>query len=135
MRQVVQVTRAAGDVSTAAAARDAQAQTQIRYVTRTQIKETPTYVDAATDAAFGVPVGLVRVHDAAALGLDVSAVPDPAGRADGDASSVAASDLGRAIIANYGECRADQARLAELQDWLRKQVLVARTMDGAAGQD
>jgi hypothetical protein len=111
-----------GAANTVAAAHDAQVQTDIRWRTRIQIKEVPVYVTAETDRRFPLPVGLVRLHDASALGLDLSAVPDPAGRADGEASAVAASDLGRVVAANYGECRADQARLTELQDWVDAQA-------------
>lgn len=120
--RTVGITRQQGAVSTAAAARDAQVQTEIRYVTRTQIKEVPVYVTPEADARFPLPVGLVRLHDAAALGVDVADVPDPAGRPDDSASAVAASDLGGAIAGNYGECRADQARLIGLQGWVRDQA-------------
>lgn len=114
--------QAQGQINTAAAAHDVQVQTQIRYVTRTQVKEVPIYVSAQTDRSYPLPIGLVRLHDAAALGLDVSAVPDSAGRADDAAAATKASEFGQAIAGNYGECRADQARLTALQDWITAQV-------------
>ncbi len=113
--------QAQGRINTAAAATDARVQTQIRYVTPTLTEKVPVYVTAQTDARLPVPVGLVRLHDAAARGLDLPAVPDPAGRPDDAPSRVEVSDLGRAIVGNYGECRADAARLVELQDWIRGQ--------------
>lgn len=115
----VAVAEARGAASVAAAAADARAQTQVRTLTRTLIKEVPVHVGPETDARFGVPWGLVRLHDSAALGVELPTVPEASGWADGEVSPVAASDLGRTVVANYGECRADQARLSALQDWLR----------------
>ncbi|MDB5447635.1 MAG: putative signal peptide protein [Phenylobacterium sp.] len=119
----IKTVQAQGQVSTVAAAKDAEVQTSIRYVTRTLIEKVPAHVSPETDRSFPLPVGLVRVHDAAALGVDVSAVPDPAGRADDQASAVEASDLGRVLAVNYGECRADQARLSALQGWVSAEAM------------
>ena len=96
-------------------------QVEIRTVTQTLIREVPIYVTAETDRRYLVPVGLVRLHDAAALGLP-SALPDPTGRADDAPSAVAASTFGSTVADNYGTCRADQARLGDLQEWVRQQA-------------
>lgn len=121
--RTVYVTREQGAINTAAAAKDATAQAEIRYVTRTIVKEVPTYVSPATDARFPLPVGLVRVHDAAAIGIDPARLSDPAGLADDQASDVEASEAASAIAGNYGECRATATRLTELQDWVASQAM------------
>lgn len=122
--RAVEATDAA--ISAAAGAADAAAQARIRTVTRTIIQEIPGVLPPAVDRAFPLPVGFVRVHDAAARGLDLSDVPDPAGRPDDAASGVAASDAAAVIAGNYGACRADAQRLADLQAWDRA-VAAAQT--------
>lgn len=99
------------------------AQTVIRWRTRTIIKEIPAHVSPETDRAFALPVGLLRLHDAAALGVPTAEIPAPAGRADGEAGPVAASAFGAAIVENYGTCRADQDRLSRVQAWIDKMTL------------
>jgi len=98
-------------------------QVRIRTVTETIIKEVPIYVTAEADARFALPVGLVRLHDAAATGRPLS---ESAGEPDGaagnaEASDVPASTLAAMIAENYGVCLADQARFSGLQDWVRRQ--------------
>lgn len=95
---------------------------EVRTRTTTLVREVPIHVSTSVDARFAVPVGLVRVHDAAAAGVDLSAVPDPAGRADESASDIVASDLATAIVENYGTCRGELARLAAWQDWASAQL-------------
>lgn len=77
---------------------------QVRIVTRTQTitKEVPTYVTVAQDARGCVTYGLVRLHDAAALGVDPSTLQLPAGKSDDDCTSLKASDLAAGIVSNYG---------------------------------
>lgn len=104
--------------SAAIGAADAKAQTIIRTVTRTITTEIPAHVTLATDARYPLPVGFVRLHDAGALGLDVSAVPDPAGRPDDAASPIAASVAVGVIVGNYGLCRETAGRLTDLQAWV-----------------
>lgn len=118
IKTAIAATAEQGRINTDHAVAEAKAQAAIRTLTRTHIKEVPVYVTAETDRRFPLPVGFVRLHDAAALGVDVSAVPDPAGRADGAASTVAPSDAAQTIAGNYGECRAVEERLAQLQTWV-----------------
>jgi len=96
-------------------------QAEIRWRTITTIREVPVYVRPETDRRYPIPVGLVRVHDAAARGLDPSVVPDPAGRPDDAPSGVAASALGETLAANYGSCLADLERFRDLQSWVDQQ--------------
>ena len=109
-------------ISAQASATDAAAQARIVTITRTITKEIPVAISPATDARFPLPVGLLRTHDAAALGVDMSAIPQPAGQPDDAASSVEASAFGTVIASNYGECHVDQRRLLDLQDWVRKET-------------
>lgn len=124
--RVIETERQQTDVTSEVEARATQTQVQIRTVTQTIIKEVPVYVPAEADARFSLPVGLVRVHDAAATG---SPLPEPAGEPDGAAGFLEPSDippswLAATIAENYGTCRLDQSRLADLQDWIRQQQAV-----------
>lgn len=101
-----------------ASAKEATAQARIVYLTKTLTKEVPGVITVQMDKSYPLSVGFVRLHDAAALGLDVSQVPAPAGQPDDAASSIASSVAAAAIIANYGEARADAERLTALQKWI-----------------
>lgn len=114
------------DITTAVDGRATAEQTRIRTVTQTIIKEVPVYVPAEADLRYALPVGLVRLHDAAATGTagrPFSYAPgqpdDPAGFLE--PSDVAPSRLGTVIAENYGVCHADAARFSALQDWVRQQ--------------
>ena len=124
--RVIYRERDQADVTRAVEARSTRTQVQIRTVTQTIIKEVPIYVPAEADLRFALPVGLVRVHDAAAAGHPLS---EPSGEPDDAAgnlepSDIAPSRLAATIAENYGTCRSDQARLGDLQDWVRRQQTV-----------
>jgi hypothetical protein len=121
-QHVVAVVRRQGAVATAVAVKDRAAEDRIGAATGTLIRDIPDHVTPASDLRFPLPVGLVRVHDAAALGLDLSAVPDPAGQPDDAASGVAASAAASVIAANYGDCRVEAERLSNLQDWITAEM-------------
>ena len=101
------------------AVRDQRGQDQVRTITRRLIERIPVYVTPKIDRAFPLPWGLVRVHDAAARGDDLSAFAEGAGEPDDAASDVRASEAAAVIAGNYGDCRADRRRLADLQAWVR----------------
>jgi hypothetical protein len=65
----------------------------------------------------------VRLHDAAAAGVDLPAGAAGADRPDDAPSDVAASAAAAVIVANYGDCHADQDRLAAFQAWARGEGL------------
>jgi hypothetical protein len=109
--------------SLAAAVSDQRTQDRVRVVTRTLVERIPARITAAVDARYPLPWGFVRVHDAAAAGLDLPAFAPGAERADDAPSGVALSEAARVVAANYGDCRADQARLAALQAWTRAEGL------------
>jgi len=121
--RVVYRERAQADITTAVDTRAAADQARIRTITRTIIKEVPVYVPAEADLRFALPVGLVRLHDAAATGHPLSDAPgqpdDPAGFLE--PSDIPPSRLGTVIAENYGVCHADAARFSALQDWVRQQ--------------
>lgn len=62
-----------------------------------------------------VTYGLVRQHDAAALGVDPDALQLPAGAADDACSPVTDADLADAIGDNYASARANAQELTDLQ--------------------
>lgn len=90
-----------------------------RYIlvesTKTIIKEVPKYVTPATDAAFPVPCGFVRVHDAAARGVTTDEVPNPPGKSDGDPCEFKASQVAELIADNYGAALLWRQQLVDLQ--------------------
>lgn len=97
-------------------------QQEIRTVTRTIVERVPVYVTLETDQRFAIPVGLGRVHDAAALGVE--SVPSPTGQPDGEPSGIAASTLAATLADNYGVCRATRQTLIDLQSWVRSQQAI-----------
>lgn len=90
-------------VSEKAAVEAAQKLQKIVTVTNTIVKKVPVYVTQKTDAAFPLPCGFVRLHDAAATGVDPDQIALPTGKSDGDACPVAASVAARIIAENYGQ--------------------------------
>ena len=88
--------------------------------TRTIIKEIPVYVTPAADAGCVIPVGFVRVHDAAAQG----AVPVPSGNPDAPAPGVALSTVAETVTGNYGTAHEIAEQLKALQDWIRAQQAI-----------
>jgi hypothetical protein len=93
---------------------------RIRVVhdTTTQLqRDTPTYVTPSMDHDYPLPVGFIRVHDAAAAGT----LPGPAGAIDATRAPVAASTAAAVIAGNYGTCHETAEQLTALQDWWRAQ--------------
>jgi hypothetical protein len=114
-------------ISASADTRERAAQAKIVYITRTLTKEIPVVITPQVDRNFPLPVGLVRLHDAAADGVDLSALPLPTGVTNDSPSPITASRFGSVIVTNYGECRADAERLTALQGWITAQQ---RAMNG-----
>ena len=109
-------------ISTAVILHDAQAQRIIQTVIRTITREVPIYVTAATDTHYPVPWGLVRLHDAGALGVDPASLPNPSGAADDTPSTVTDGNLAATLTTNYGICRSTTQQLTDLQAWVRSQA-------------
>lgn len=83
--------------------------------TNLQLK-VPDYVPPIVDRDFPLPVGFVRLHDAA---VDLSELPS-AGAADARVSDVKASEAAGVIVGNYGTCHEIAEQLSGLQDWERQ---------------
>ena len=93
----------------------------VRGKTLTLTKEVPIYVTPEADRRCALPAGFERLHDAA-LREDNLSAGHTAGGADDAAGAVEAaalvlSDVGRAVIGNYGACRETAERLTALQAW------------------
>lgn len=92
-------------------------QAEIRTVTKTLTEKVPIYVPQDPSRA-SLPVGFVRLHDAAILG--VPDLADATGRPDGQPSGITDPQLLTVDIENAGACRANAAALIGWQDWYAK---------------
>jgi hypothetical protein len=86
----------------------------VHDTTHTLQREIPLYVTPATDRAFPLPLGFVRLHDAAATGV----LPGAARNTDAQASDVTAARAADVIAANYGTCLAIREQLNAVLDRL-----------------
>lgn len=111
----------ASDASTQATGEAvANAVNGVQWRTRTLIKEVPVYVTPETDAAYGnLPVGFVRLHDAAAVGT--TPVPLGSGELDSAPSTVAPSTAIAGVVDNYGTCHYYRQIAEGWQSWYRSQ--------------
>lgn len=108
-----------------------------RYVDRVQIvreraatitKEIPVYVTAEADSRCAVPVGFVRLHDAAAQNRPA----DPAGNPDAPAEGLALSAVAETVAGNYAACHENAEQVIALQDYVR--VLLAHIAAQQGGE-
>jgi hypothetical protein len=90
---------------------------KLKIVTRTLVRKVPVYVTKETDRRFAVPVGLVRLLDAASR----NKFPGTPGAIDGSASDVAISEVARVGVTNYGMCQKWRYDLLALQGWVREE--------------
>lgn len=99
----------------------AEARQKIETVYRTIIREVPTHVSPAADAACTVPVGFVRVFNAAASGQPIESIPIPAGRTDDSPSGVGLSAVAGVTADNFGTYQQVRQQLIDLQAWVAAQ--------------
>ena len=90
-------------------------QAEIRYVTRTILKEVPIYVSPESDARCTVPNGFVRVHDAATTGNPPA--PDTPEQPNGEASGIDLSTVAATVVDNYGYARELESQVIGWQNW------------------
>jgi len=109
-------TTQAADASAKVGEKVESAKVEVRTVTQTLTREVVRYVPAAADAQCVVPVGFVRLHDAAATGILPDASPTAGESADAP-SGVALSAVGETVAENYGGCREDREALKGWQAW------------------
>lgn len=111
-----------GQITKAASAQETAVQTVIRTRTITLTREVHDVITPAVDQRYPLPNGLIRLYDASALGLDLSAVPNPAGQSDDAASGVNASQAGTVFVANNGTCLGIRSKLVGLQAWIKAEA-------------
>lgn len=115
-------TKAVAKVDSAVAASDTEAQAKIVTVTRIIHEKVPVYVTARTPC---IPWSVVRVHDAAVLGVDPSTLQAPPGATDDACSDVTPRAFVDDIVDNYAAARANAQQLADLEaDAARREVAV-----------
>lgn len=113
----IKIVTKTGEVSTRIVTVYKDRQSAIQVVTQTIERKVTEYVDKASDAQCSVPVGFVRVHDAAAAGT----IPGAAAGTDGQPSGVALSSVAATVATNYGADHLTEAKLKSLQEWARAQ--------------
>jgi hypothetical protein len=96
-------------ISTETGAKVEKARVEIRTITKTITREIPVVLTPEVDRTFRLPNGLVRLHDAAALG--VAPVAGPASQPDDGPSPVAPSQFAGVITDNYGVCHELRAQV------------------------
>lgn len=97
-------------------AAETAAQATIQVQTRTIIKKAPIYVSASPSPPVGcVTNGMLRLHDAAVLGVDPADIHPPAGQPDAACSTTAPSDFMAAVVDNYATARANAEQLNALE--------------------
>jgi hypothetical protein len=109
----------------------AESHQKIVTLTNTIIREVPAHVSEKVDRDFPVACGVIRVWDAATLGVSADQLPLPAGKSDDSTCPVKASALaqsGAAAIRGYAEI---SNQLTSLQDWAKDEGAV-KTDAGAA---
>jgi hypothetical protein len=104
----------------ALAASSAEAQQQAQFATALQQELSDVQVHVSTKLVPCIPYGLVRVLDAAVLGVSASSLALPAGKSDATCSALTANDLAGSVISNYGSARANAEQLTALQKLLRQ---------------
>lgn len=95
-------------------------QVRIQTVTRTLIKEVPVYVTPAADDRCVVPLGFVRLHDAAASG-GASGLPRAAGGPLDAPSGVQLSAVSATVVSNYGVAHDWRAEALTWRSWYAEQ--------------
>lgn len=103
-------------VDRAAAAAEPKAQTRIVTRYRTLTKEVPTYVPTSVPC---IPWGVVRLHDAAVLGVDPASLQPPAAGADDACSDVDPRAFVGTVLGNYQAAEQNAEQLNALEKNLR----------------
>lgn len=92
---------------------------EIRWRTKTLKEEVTVYVPFEVDRSTVVPVGFVRLHDAAALG---AALPGSPGGSVEAPSGIALSAVADTIVENYGTCHVIEAEALAWRAWYPRQA-------------
>ncbi len=111
-----QANKAAYDVGL----REGLAQRKIETVTRTIIQRIPASVTPQADVACPVPLGFVRVFDAASSGDPAAGFALRSPEPDDSPSGVVLSEIAAVHAFNSGQCRQNSEQLEALQDVVRQ---------------
>ena len=110
----------------AIAAASAEAAVQASRVAALQQELDGVQKHVSTKAIPCISYGLVRVLDAAVLGVSPDALTLPAGKSDDTCSPITAAELAVSVVSNYGAALGNAEQLAALQNLLRKQGIKVR---------
>lgn len=109
----------AGGITDQARASHGRELVRIQTRTVTLIKEVPTYVSPAADTRCVIPVGFVRIHDAAAAGS--SELSTAAGGPLDAPSGIELSSVADTLIGNYGVAYQWRAEALTWRAWYARQ--------------
>lgn len=118
--RTVEVAQAKVSVRTSTA--EANAQAKITAQGRATHEKVRYYVKAVPVDRACVPYGLLRVLDAAGLGLDPASVQLPAGQSDDACAPLSPPDFAAALTDRFTDARANAEQLNALQEDLRQRI-------------
>lgn len=107
------------------AVKEADAQQKIVTRTVTLTKEVKTYVHEK--ALPCIPLGFIRLLDAAALEADPDTLPLPAGDNNDTCAALTAAALAEGVVSNYGTGQQNAEQLTAAQNWIAAQEAVNTT--------
>ena len=120
---VHQVTAVTAQITKSDQAKEVAAQAALSAKTKFIIKRIPVYVSSSAKPAVGcVTNGMLRVHDAAVLGVDPSEVVPPAAQPDAACSAVAPSDFMAGVAANYAAANENAEQLNSLSSDIKSRA-------------
>lgn len=85
----------------------------------TLLQQVPTYVPDQANRRCVIPVGFVRLHDAAAQGAGAADLPAGSRTVNAAPSEVTLAGVGATVVDNYTSCHVTAERLTDLQAWVR----------------
>lgn len=94
-------------------------QAKIAATVQSQLRKVKVYVKRLEDERGCIPLGVVRLFDAAVHGVEPERLPLPAGKSASSCSGLVADDLARSLVGNYGTARANASQLNALIDLIR----------------
>lgn len=119
-RDVIDRTDKAAQITQTVSQSVDQTRERVRIEYRTITERIPVYVTAEADRRVDVPVGFVRLHDAAAEG-SASTLPDRPGESPDAPSGVALSAVAGTIVPNYEQCHVWRGQVIGWQNWYAEQ--------------
>lgn len=119
-REVIDRTDKAAQITQTVSQSVDQTRERVLVEYRTITERIPVYVTAQADRRVDMPVGFVRLHDAAAEG-SASALPDGPGESPDAPSGVALSAVAGTVTGNYEQCHVWRSQLIGWQGWYAEQ--------------